>query len=82
MFFMEEAFQPMPEEENHNWCGGTGLMICFDPEGKAYPCLRYMKSSLGDSREPICVGDCKNGIYNTQKSLKIKDNLKSITRRS
>ena len=73
--------RPMPSDENGNWCGGTGAMLAFDPEGKAYPCLRYMESSLGNKCKPIIIGDV-NGIYKTQDELNIQKQLTAITRRS
>lgn len=70
---------PMPLSENRNWCGGTGLMLAFDPFGTAYPCLRYMPSSLGETREPIIIGNYE-GIYQTKKEKKIQEMLAKITR--
>ena len=63
-------------------CGGTGAMLAFDPRGDAFPCIRYMKSSLNGEQEPLKIGDCKNGIYNTTETIKIREDLESITRRS
>lgn len=78
--FDEVLFVPMLESDNRNYCGGTGDMLAFDPDGIAYPCLRYMPSSLGDSREPIVVGNTKE-IYTKEYEPLYKD-LGSITRRS
>lgn len=79
--FDEDFFQPMSIKENRNWCGGTGAMLAFDPNGYAYPCLRYMSSSLGDSQPPLIIGDY-NAIYETKYQRKIKEDLDSITRKS
>lgn len=79
--FSENIGNPMPSTENQNWCGGTGAMLSFDPDGNAFPCLRYMASSLGESREPIIIGNT-TGLYNTEKTQEIKQKLDSITRRS
>ena len=79
--FTERIGQPMLMSEDNNWCGGTGAMLAFDPEGKAYPCLRYMESSLGTDREPIIIGDT-TGIYNTPETRKLYDSLNAVTRSS
>lgn len=80
--FNEMHNRPMKFSDDRNWCGGDGNMLAFDPFGKAYPCLRYMESSLGDSVPPIIVGDVKTGIYNTEETKQIKKNLNAITRRN
>lgn len=76
--FVNHIGKPMLSTDNCNWCGGTGAMLAFDPEGKAYPCLRYMPTSLGDTRAPIIIGDV-NSIY---KNKDIYNNLNCVTRRS
>lgn len=81
-FFNQSSFCKMSPDNNRNWCGGTGAMLAFDPDGLAYPCLRYMSSSLGDDQPPICIGDCTNGIYKSAYQKQIKADLDSITRRS
>lgn len=62
-------------------CGGTGGMLSFDPDGIAYPCIRYMPSSLGDDAPPITVGTV-DGIFETEKDKETKRCLDCITRRS
>lgn len=79
--FNENMFVPLPENDNENWCGGTGKMVSFDSNGLAYPCIRYMESSLGNKRKPIVIGDY-NGLYNTEETIIFKNELNSITRRS
>lgn len=79
--FQESAFQPMTEDNNHNSCGGTGNMLAYDPDGNAYPCLRYMPSSLGDSQPPLIIGNYNN-IYKETNHKQILHDLKQITRRS
>jgi hypothetical protein len=54
-------------------------MLAFDPHGNAYPCLRYMESSLGGEVEPLIIGDT-NGIYNTPESQEIRCKLCTLTR--
>ena len=80
--FMERSYHPMLTSDDKNWCGGDGNMLAFDPDGIAYPCLRYMESSLGGSQPPLIVGNVEDGIYNTPETLKIKNELNCITRRS
>lgn len=65
-------------KDNHNYCGGTGNMLSFAPDGKAYPCLRYQPISLGERARNWVIGDYL-GIYNTPDTLKIKDYLDSVT---
>ena len=61
--FEEDFFMPMDEEDNQNWCGGTGSMLACDPDGILYPCLRYMPSSVGRDRESsVTCGDLDHGI--------------------
>lgn len=80
--FDDTRFMPKLTTDNKNWCGGDGNMLAFNPEGIAYPCIRYMESSLGCSREPLIIGDVNNGIYNTEATIKIKQKLNAITRKS
>lgn len=80
--FEENIGHKMEEYNVNTWCGGTGKMLAFDPKGNAYPCLRYMESSLGDSQPPLVIGNCFDGIYNTPETKKIYTDLCSITRRT
>lgn len=73
---------PMPEEDNHNWCGGTGSMLAIDWQGNLYPCIRYMPSSLGEQREPYVIGTVKDGITSTEEQKYRIDCLNCITRKS
>ena len=72
---------PMLSTDIGNWCGGTGAMLAFDPDGNAYPCLRYMESSLGTTCKPIIIGTV-DGIYVTKEEQEIYCNLNSVTRRT
>lgn len=56
-------------------------MLAFDPEGIAYPCLRYMESSLGDDVPPLIVGSV-DGLFDTEEHKYTADCLSCITRRS
>jgi|GEM_PF-333125 len=79
--FVERQFVPLPETENKSWCGGGGRMLAFDPAGKAYPCLRYMESSLGKDREPLIIGSV-DGLFTNKYEKEIKQMLDSINRRT
>lgn len=79
--FSDYFGKPLLSTENSNWCGGTGAMLSFDPDGIAYPCIRYMESSLGNDQPPLIIGSV-NGLCQTQEQKAILQNLKKITRRS
>ena len=80
--FVEDIFSPISEKDLHPWCGGTGAMLAFAPDGKAYPCLRYMESSLNGDQPPLCVGDCFGGAYCKQEHKNIRAWLEKIDRRT
>ena len=80
--FREDIFYPMDSKDNNNWCGGTGAMLAFDPDGLAYPCLRYMPSSLGPDVPPLICGSVDEGIFEKPEHKALKEYLDSITRRS
>ena len=73
--------KPMLSSNNMNWCGGLGKMLAFDYEGKAYPCIRYMESSLGQSQPPIIIGDTNN-VYASDEAQQILKEFQTTTRRS
>ena len=73
--------RPMLSTDNFNYCGGVGAMLAFDPDGIAYPCIRYMESSLGNEQPPLIIGNTK-GIYNTESSKEILNSFQKITRRT
>lgn len=75
--FNDSFFQPMPEDDTQNWCGGDGRMIAVNHTGKIYPCLRYMESSLGNKVAPITCGDTENGV-----DLSLLAGMRQITRQS
>ena len=80
--FDTNNYQPMPESDDKNWCGGTGLMLAFDPDGIAYPCLRYMESSLGDKAPALRIGNIDDGLCTTEREKQAVKCLNCITRRS
>ena len=67
------------EKDNRNYCGSTGHMIACDFKGDIYPCIRFMKTSLGDSVEPFKIGDIYNGINITEPDKERVNLLDSIT---
>lgn len=79
--FNDKAFEPMSPKDNNNYCGGTGAMIAFGPDGTAYPCLRYSPSSISNNRKLLISGSV-NGLYETLKQKFLKHSLDKITRRS
>ena len=61
--FQDHIGHPKDENDLQTWCGGTGnAMLAIDPQGRCYPCLRYMESSIGLAQEPLIIGDVWNGI--------------------
>ena len=78
--FNDNAYCPIPETDLAVYCGGLGEMLAFSPEGIAYPCIRYMESSLGEV-PPIIIGNTE-GIYQTQSSKKILQTFKTINRKT
>ena len=81
-FFEENFFRPKDEGDDQNWCGGTGDMLAFDPKGDAFPCIRYMHSSLNDDQPPLKIGDCWEGIYSKPETIQVRGMLESIDRRT
>ena len=80
--FEDTCFCPIPEEENKNFCGGTGDMLAMDPDGYLYPCIRYMESSLGNDVPPIVIGHVDIGIAQCDCHNKCLHCFDGITRRS
>lgn len=67
---------------NINWCGGTGLMLCVNPDGNFYPCIRYEESSVGPDVEPFIIGNVDDGIAKKPDEIERIKCLSCITRRS
>lgn len=57
-------------------CESCGDLICFTPNGKAYPCIRFTPTSLGFSSDDFCIGDY-NSIFKEDKE-KLYIYLKSM----
>lgn len=81
--FVESLGRPKLSSDLDTCCGGVGnAMLAMDPDGKLYPCLRYMKSSLGDAQPPLSFGDVWTGIGQTPEDAEWVRCLACITRRS
>ena len=71
------------EDEDRNYCGGTGEMLTVDWQGILYPCLRYTSTSLGNCAKPIVLGRIVNGeLEISEESTKCFECLRKVTRRS
>lgn len=67
---------------NRNFCGGTGEMLAFAPDGKAYPCIRYAPISIGEEKaNGVCIGSNK-GLWTTEEQQEVRKELGAITRSS
>ena len=77
-----DSYQPLSISDNNNWCGGDGSMLALDVDGNIFNCIRYMKSSLGDSREPLTIGNVDIGIGCDPIHKKNIESMRSITRYS
>lgn len=79
--FSEYCGKPLLSTYTQNWCGGTGAMLAFDPMGNAYPCLRYMPSSLNGEQKPLVIGDA-NGVYIKAEHKKVIEDMRGVTLQS
>lgn len=80
--FDENRYKPLSEEENQNYCGSTGYMLCITPSGVITPCLRFAKSSLGKELGDFAIGDVENGIGKKSIYKENIDKLNEVTRKS
>ena len=80
--FNSDECKPMVDEDNQNYCGSTGCMLACDPDGQICPCIRFMKSSLGEELGDFTLGSIEEGIGHTEEHKNNIDLLDSITRRS
>lgn len=53
-------------------------MVAFDPSGKVYPCLRYMKHSLSNQPERP-IGELTQGLYQDKATVKWYKDLCDVT---
>lgn len=72
------------EKNDRNYCGGTGAMLAFAPDGSAYPCIRYAPISVGKEKaDKVCLGNVtEGGLYATEQQRKVKEELDAITMKS
>lgn len=63
-------------------CGGLGDMLACDPDGKLFPCIRYMESSLGTSVPPVIIGDVDNGVCQRPHEQKVLCEMCAVNRRT
>ncbi|MFT5873853.1 MAG: hypothetical protein ACI8WT_002805 [Clostridium sp.] len=63
--------------EDRNWCGGNGSMLAISPDGKCFPCIRFMKYAL-NGREEMSIGDIYKGLDSKEDNIWLKK-LKAIT---
>ncbi len=73
---------PQSPEDNNNYCGSTGCMLCCDPDGNIAPCVRFLKSSLGEELGDFTIGHLRSGLGVEEQDKKNIELLDSITRRS
>lgn len=75
----EDSFFHPREDMKQTWCGGYDSMLAFDPDGNAFPCIRYMESSLGGQAPPVIIGDVWQGLWKTPKQKHCHDCLACVT---
>lgn len=77
----ERVGEPLTEQDNQNWCGGTGRMLAFDYKGDIYPCLRYVPFTLTYKHdEKYTLGNVYTGILKTPEEQQRMKCLDCITR--
>ena len=68
-------------KDDKNFCGGTGAMLSFAPDGSAYPCIRYAPISIGvEKAKKVRFGSVYDGLYVTDEQKRVKADLDAITR--
>lgn len=61
--FNETIGSHVPKEDDKNWCGGDGQMLAVGPDGRCYPCLRYMNYCLSNKNTPpLVIGNIWDGV--------------------
>ena len=64
-------------KDDKNWCGGTGEMLAIAPDGKCFPCIRFMRYSLNGRKEQP-IGDIFKGLDKKENNAWLKE-LNQIT---
>jgi len=81
--YLNEGFGcPKPTNEVQNWCGGTGVMLSVDPDGRLFPCIRYMESSLASDQPPLVIGDVWNGLARRPAEQRCLECMAKVDRRT
>lgn len=80
--FEDTICRPMDESDNDNYCGGTGSMLCVDPDGNYSICIRYLPTSLGNDQPPIYIGNVDRGLLATEEERQCMKCMQCVTRRS
>lgn len=82
-FFSDFIGHRLSEDDNQNFCGGSGKMLAFDVDGTIYPCLRYSPISVGnDMAQQFVIGNLTDGIAQNPQTERFMSCLECITRRS
>lgn len=80
--FAENFFCPKDETDLDTWCGGYISMLALDPDGYIFPCIRYMRTSLGDTQIPMPIGSVDEGIGRCKRHADTICDLGCVTRRT
>lgn len=80
--FDEVSSKPQPASDNKNYCGSTGCMLICDPDGVIAPCVRFLKSSLGEELGDFELGHINSGLGKEECHKCNICTLDSITRES
>lgn len=80
--FAEDQFQRYADNDDKNYCGSSCCMLAINNDGEIYPCIRFMRSSLGNDIQPYSIGTIKDGLGKSGEHKKRFDELYSITRTS
>jgi radical SAM peptide maturase (CXXX-repeat target family) len=59
-----------PSETLTNICGGAGAMLSISPDGKYYPCIRYMPSSLNGEARELVIGNTETKMDMSNKIIR------------
>ncbi len=71
------------EDDELPYCGGSGAMICLDPSGDIYPCLRYTPNAIGEEKAKLVkIGDIYNGFVYNEQQQKVIDNFSCVKRKT
>lgn len=80
--FDDRAFRPKDPADLQNWCGGNGVMVACGWDGRIYPCIRYMETSLGSSQPPVVLGDVERGLFSRACERECFECLRRVDRRT